>query len=127
MFKVFCIIFFVGCLLFSGSLKANENIIINLNNDSLAKIDTLVLSDTTLQNIPQKVKFKRGKAIIFTILTGLLGGHRIYLGTHQRVPIIYAVTFGGFGILPFIDLLNIIFTKDLSKFENNSKVIMWGK
>jgi TM2 domain len=74
-----------------------------------------------------KVKFKRGKAILFTLFTGFLGGHRIYFGTHHRTPIIYSVTLGGLGILPLVDLIHIIFTKDLSKFEHKSQIIMWGK
>jgi len=73
------------------------------------------------------VKFKRGKAIAFTILTGFLGGHRIYFGTHHRTPIIYSITFGGLGLLPLIDLAHIIFTKDLSRYEHKSQIIMWGK
>ncbi len=123
------IAFMVAFLLFCNTVKANKIIVTTLNNDTL-KIeltDSVIATDSTLLIPQKKVKFKRGKAIIFTILTGLLGGHRIYLGTHQRVPIIYAITLGGFGILPLIDLVNIIFTKDLSKFEHNPKVIMWGK
>jgi hypothetical protein len=74
-----------------------------------------------------RVKFRRGKAILFTIFTGFLGGHRIYFGTHHRTPIIYSLTFGGLGILPLIDLIHIIFTKDLEKFQDKSQIIMWGK
>lgn len=84
------------------------------------------VSDTIIDGV-KKVKFKRGKAIIFCVLTGLLGGHRIYLGTHQRTPIIYSLTLGGLGILPLVDLIHIIFTKDLSKFENKPETIMWKK
>lgn len=73
------------------------------------------------------VKFKKGKAILFTVFTGFLGGHRIYLGTHQRTPVLYSITLGGLGILPLIDLVNIIFTKDLSKFEDIPQIIMWGR
>ena len=72
------------------------------------------------------VKFKRGKAILFTVFTGLFGGHRVYFGTHHRTPIIYSITLGGLGILPLVDLINIIFTKDLSKFDNKTQIIMWG-
>jgi len=80
--------------------------------------------DVAPENTP--VKFKRGKAILFTVFTGLFGGHRIYFGTHHRTPIIYSVTLGGLGILPLVDLVNIIFTKDLSKFDNKTQIIMWG-
>lgn len=74
-----------------------------------------------------RLKFRRGKAILFTIFTGFLGGHRIYFGSHHRTPIIYSLTFGGLGLLPLIDLIHIIFTKDLSKYQDKSQIIMWGK
>lgn len=74
-----------------------------------------------------RVKFKRGKAILLTVFTGFLGGHRIYLGTHQRTPVLYSITLGGLGILPLIDLINITFTKDLQKFEGVPQIIMWGR
>ncbi len=118
------------CFLINFSSKANNligltfqeyQLVISIQNNNVS--DTIV--DETELATP--VKFHRGKAILFTIFTGFLGGHRIYLGTHQRTPIIYSVTLGGLGILPLIDLVQIIFTKDLSKFENNPKVIMWGK
>lgn len=103
-------------------LSANEfNMLIELNENS--DNDPLIF-DVVPENI--SVKFKRGKAILFTVFTGLLGGHRVYFGTHQRTPIIYAVTLGGLGILPLVDLVNILFTKDLSKFDNKTQVIMWG-
>ena len=87
------------------------------------------MSQQLLDNDSTKkpVKFKRGKVILFTIFTGILGGHRIYLGTHQRVPILYSVTLGGLGILPLIDLVHVIFTKDLSRYEDKSQIIMWKK
>jgi len=86
----------------------------------------VVISDTIVDGV-KKVKLKRGKAIIFCVLTGFLGGHRIYLGTHQRTPIIYSITLGGLGILPLVDLIHLIFTKDISKFQNKSEIIMWSK
>jgi len=102
---------------FTLSLKANH--------EELFLSDSLV-TDTTQQAPLPKRKHVRAKAILFTILTGPLGGHRVYLGTRPGAPIIYAVTLGGFGILPVIDLAHLIFTKDLSKFEQNQKIIMWG-
>lgn len=104
---------------FSLKIKA-ASLEITLPQDS-------VNTDTSIQenNLPTR-KHVRAKAIIFTILTGPLGGHRVYLGTRPGAPIIYAITLGGFGILPFVDLVHIIFTKDLSKFEQSQKIIMWG-
>lgn len=99
-----------------------------IKKDSLITLNGEVITATELKiEIQQngEVKFKRGKAILFTIFTGILGGHRIYMGTHQRTPIIYSVTFGGFGILPLIDLVHLIFKKDISVYENKTQIIMW--
>ena len=126
MYRAVLLVFF--CLM-TTILKANDgsfiltpqqmNLIVEFQeNIEVNQSDSLVV-------IP--VKFKRGKAILFTILTGFLGGHRIYFGTHHRTPIIYSITFGGLGILPIIDLVHIIFTKDLSIYQDNSQFIMWGK
>lgn len=64
-------------------------------------------------------------AIILALLTGPLGGHRIYLGTSTQVPLIYTATLGGFGTLVVADIIAIIFSNDLSKFKNNNKIFMW--
>jgi len=65
-------------------------------------------------------------AIAVDILTGPLGGHRIYLGTKPYVPVVYALTLGGgMGFLPVTDLFVIIFTRNLSRYCNNDQIIMW--
>jgi len=61
------------------------------------------------------------------LLLGPFGAHRIYLGTTPKVAIIYGLTFGGFGILPLIDLGHLLFSKDLEPYRNSDRVIMWGK
>lgn len=61
------------------------------------------------------------------LLLGPFGAHRIYLGTTPKVAIIYGLTFGGFGVLPLIDLGHMLFTKDLQPYRNNDRVIMWGR
>ncbi len=69
---------------------------------------------------------KRGIAIALTVLLGPLGGHRIYLGTDPKVPVLYTVTLGGgLGLLPLIDLVQLIVTRDFEKFFNKGKVFMW--
>lgn len=125
----FRIIFlFSLCFLINFSSKANNSVGLSLNeNQFIVSAQKNNLSDTISDDAIVTVKFQRGKAILFTVFTGFLGGHRIYLGTHQRTPIIYSVTLGGLGILPLIDLVQIIFTKDLSKFEYRPQIIMWGK
>lgn len=68
----------------------------------------------------------RAVAIGLTVLLGPFGAHRIYLGTRETVPIFYTLTLGGgLGVLPVVDLIHLIFSKDLSRFVNNEKVIMW--
>jgi len=68
----------------------------------------------------------KGKAILIAILAGPLGGHRLYLGTKPYVPIIYALTLGGgLGLLPAIDIIVILFSKDLSKYYDNPQIMMW--
>lgn len=68
----------------------------------------------------------RAVAIILDITLGLLGMHRLYLGTDLKVPILYTLTFGGGGVLWLADLGLLIFTKDISHFMNNPNVFMWS-
>jgi TM2 domain-containing membrane protein YozV len=78
-------------------------------------------------------KQKNNRKITAAILAfpfpfGIVGLHRIYLGTKPYVPIAYIATLGGvFGILPLIDFCAILLEKDLVNFENNGKVLMWVK
>ena len=116
---------------FSFVAKANDNLALTENEllvlaglDNNQEFNILIYDEAYEEKTP--VKFKRGKAILFTVFTGLFGGHRVYFGTHHRTPIIYSITLGGLGILPFVDLINIIFTKDLSKFDNKTQIIMWA-
>ena len=73
----------------------------------------------------EKGENKRWVAAALTVTLGPFGVHRLYLGTHHRVPVIYSLTFGCFFILPIIDLGVILFTKDLEKYQNNPRLIMW--
>ena len=114
---IICFLLLVGSL-FSSTIKKDSLSILNGEIITATELEMEVLDNG-------EVKFKRGKAILFTIFTGILGGHRIYMGTHQRTPIIYSVTFGGFGILPLIDLVHLIFKKDISVYENKTQIIMW--
>ena len=111
----------------ADNVDNNKEITTNQLQQLFAQNTDVVLMGDSIVVQKRKIKFQRGKAIIFCIFTGILGGHRIYFGTHQRTPIIYSVTLGGFGILPLVDLFNIIFTKDLSKFENKPEIMMWSK
>jgi TM2 domain len=66
-------------------------------------------------------------AIILDATLGVLGMHRIYLGTDLKVPILYTFTLGGGGILWLVDLGLLIFTDDITPYMNNPSVFMWTK
>lgn len=91
-------------------------------------VDTIYLGHHYLliDNLDMSSKRSKLLAILADILAGPLGGHRIYLGTKPYVPVVYALTLGGgIGVLPVIDLFVIVFTRDLSKYEDNPKILMW--
>ncbi len=80
-----------------------------------------------------KWKQKKNKKLIAAVLAfpfpfGMVGLHRIYLGSAPYVPIVYIGSFGGvFGILPLLDFFAILIEKDLNTYMNNNKVFMWVK
>lgn len=76
----------------------------------------------------EKPKAQKLKAILLALFLGHFGVHRIYLGTSANVPVVYSLTLGGgFGLLPLMDIIAIISSKDLSELSNNDHVIMWAK
>lgn len=68
---------------------------------------------------------KRWLAALLTVAVGPFGGHRVYLGTTPKVPLLYSLTFGGFGVLVLIDLGHVLFTHDLGPYRENDRVFMW--
>lgn len=66
------------------------------------------------------------EASLLAITLGAFGVHRLYLGTKPIVPVFYCLTLGGgFYLLTLIDVGVIVFSKDLEKFKNNDKIVMW--
>ena len=66
--------------------------------------------------------------LAFPFPFGIVGLHRIYLGTKPYVPVAYIASLGGvFGILPLIDFFAITFDKDFDHYRDNGKVFMWVK
>lgn len=132
--KISTILFFV---LFINKISYSTDIKTNtFKTDSLIQQNNLQL----FKEIPNgkskildlskfsKIKINKQKvtALILDILCGVVGGHRMALGTKPIVPIFYAITIGGgFFLLPAIDFFVILFTKDISKYQNNDKIIMW--
>ena len=76
----------------------------------------------------QKKKKRLNGFCAFPLPLGFVAGHRIMMGTKPWVPVVYVATFGGcFGLLPLIDFCVIMFSKDISQYENNPNVFMWLK
>ncbi|MBS1652162.1 MAG: TM2 domain-containing protein [Bacteroidetes bacterium] len=128
----------VGIFIFFIVLKVRSN------NEFLLKADTIFISASfeTYSNKIDKHRpspivqffYKRKQsnkkliaaALAFPLPFGIVGLHRIYLGTAPHVPVVYVATIGGvFGILPFIDFCILILDKDVTRYNNNDKVFMW--
>jgi len=110
-----------------NSSAQNDTIFNNLNDYQLTIIEN---SDTnqisSSKKSPRKYReSKRFMAAFLCLTLGPFGMHRLYLGSTPQVAAAYSVTLGAVGIVPVVDLLLITFSKDISKFKNNGKVIMW--
>jgi TM2 domain-containing membrane protein YozV len=101
------------------------------NNQNI-ELDSIKINEIIIDDKVSVDKLKRRKKIIATLLAfplpcGIIGLHRVYLGTKPYVPLVYIATFGGAaGIIPFIDFIVLLLEKDISKYENNPNVIMWA-
>jgi len=110
-------------------------------SDTLVPPDSstlLVSNDPDVKKIIAKdsatvLKFKTKKIIAailsFPVPFGLLGLHRIFLGTKPYIPFVYMGTLGGcFLVLPIIDFIAILSANEetFKHFENNPKVFMWA-
>jgi TM2 domain-containing membrane protein YozV len=75
----------------------------------------------------QKNKQKLTAALLaFPLPFGIVGLHRIYLGSAPYVPVVYITSFGGIlGLLPMIDFCFILLDKKTETFTNNKHVFMW--
>lgn len=77
--------------------------------------------------VHKQSKNEKLTAILFALALGPLGVHRLYLGTEAHVPVIYTATLGGgFGLLPIADIVAILAAKDIERYKNNPRVIMWA-
>ena len=79
---------------------------------------------------PHKNKKLIAAILAFPFPFGMLGLHRLYLGTKPYMPFVYIGTVGGcLLILPFIDFCAILVAnhEQMQHFENNTKVFMWSR
>jgi TM2 domain-containing membrane protein YozV len=91
----------------------------------------IVITDTNKHSPIVKYYKKKWKAALlaFPLPFGVVGLHRVYLGTKPYVPIVYVATVGGvFGLLPLADFIAILTSKeeDLQNFDSG-KVFFWIK
>jgi TM2 domain-containing membrane protein YozV len=64
--------------------------------------------------------------LAFPFPFGIVGLHRVYLGTSAFVPVVYVATIGGcVGIIPLVDFIVILLSDDLTPYENNDKIFIW--
>jgi len=131
------IFFFISLLFFSCKLFSNGEIDLVLSEEKLnTGVEINFLKDGVLHKPnPLWVNFFKKQAdrkkVISTLLAfpipgGILGLHRIYLGTKPYVPLIYIFTLGGgLFVLPIIDFCVLLLNKDVSRFENNPNIFMW--
>lgn len=129
---------FVICCLITSTLFAKNKLATVYYLDSTSTIiysEQVSISDKKPNPIFQlfRKKQKLNKRVTSAVLAfpfpfGMVGLHRIYLGTKPHVPVVYIGSFGGAcGILPLIDFFMIIFTKDFDHYRDNGKVFMWIK
>jgi TM2 domain-containing membrane protein YozV len=93
--------------------------------------DKSVFPDS-MQRIQPQPSFHKKHRLVAALLTfplGIFGLHRIYMHTSSGVPLVYIATFGGlFGVLPFIDFILILLSKDIHlAYTSNPHIFMWQK
>ena len=129
---------FVICYLITSTLFAKNQLASVYYLDSTSTIvysEEISVNDKKPNPIFQlfRKKQKLNKRITSAVLAfpfpfGMVGLHRIYLGTKPHVPVAYIASLGGvFGILPLIDFFVITFAKDFNHYRDNGKVFMWVK
>lgn len=137
---IFLILFSVSFIIGRASGLPTNSYELNLEEYEIS--DTIFISENALVSEQKdgrpnpvlqmfRIKQKKNKKITAAILAfpfpfGIVGLHRIYLGTAPYVPVVYIGTLGGvFGILPFIDFCVLCLDKDISRYLENKKVLMW--
>jgi TM2 domain-containing membrane protein YozV len=107
------------------SKAANKNLASCSLKDSVQINNSLIQSN---KDTLKTIKHPKRTAAILTLTLGMLGVHRLYLGCKPWVPVFYLLTVGGgFFILPVIDLIFILKSKNISEYYNNSDILMWLK
>lgn len=126
--KIRAIFLFLTCLSLTNPGLTQMNSDFAFDSDyQLVVIENKDASIISLQKKEDKAprESKRFVAAVLCLTLGPFGMHRLYLGSTPQVAAAYSVTLGAIGIVPVVDFLLISFSKDISRFKNNGKVIMW--
>jgi len=126
------------CFLMTATVFAEKQVVMIYYADSEASIITSenIIVDHKRPNILFQLfrkKQKLNKRITASVLAfpfpfGIVGLHRIYLGTKPQVPVVYIGSLGGvFGVLPLIDFFVLTCGKDFDYYKGNGKIFMWIK
>jgi TM2 domain-containing membrane protein YozV len=119
------LILFIICArhLYGGHATKNSNTPLYTITCNTEKPNPIWISFKKKNNAHKKVI---ASVLAFPLPFGVIGLHRIYLGTKPYVPLIYIGTFGGgFGILPFIDFFVLLLDKDIEHYKSNPHIFMW--
>jgi TM2 domain-containing membrane protein YozV len=111
------------------AIDTSQNLVITQTDVLDKNIASIETKDTSQPNLIIKRPKKKWIAALlaFPLPFGVVGLHRIYLGTQPHIPLVYVGTVGGvFGLLPLADFIAILNTKedDLQNF-NTGKVFFW--
>jgi TM2 domain-containing membrane protein YozV len=133
-FFLCCFLFFLSFVkgndtYFSDKIMHGSSVSSGLIKTSSLPIFSFADSLNTASTDALHPKKHRLVAALLTFPLGVFGLHRMYLGTSAIVPIVYIVTIGGvFGVLPFIDFVLILLSKDIHKtYTGNHHLFMWQK
>ncbi len=116
------------------------------NTVTVAQIDSLIINQASDQELvielsrndrpnpilhlfkkrQQKKKQVIAALLAFPLPFGIVGLHRIYLGSAPYVPVAYIASLGGmFGVLPLIDFCVLVMNSDTDRYSDNKKIFMW--
>lgn len=130
--KLFVVILFVFFpqFIFSKAVVFNSTTAFSFFKEIPQPVYNLKLKPLTKKQVahPQIKENKKWVALFFAVFVGMLGGHRLYLGTKPWIPALYLFTFGGgFLLLPLIDFFVLLFAKDIQPYLDNPNFFMWIK
>lgn len=134
---IFILLFLLGllhpatCTAEEDTPAINEFQVIELSPDASMAQDVME-RPSPLWQIFKKRQMQNKKItaalLAFPFPFGIVGLHRIYLGCAPYVPVVYIASLGGaFGLLPLLDCVVLLASKDITPYVNNKMVFMWVK